>query len=135
MQLAGDALIVSAFIYFTGGITSYFSSLYVLPIVAAQLVQFRRGGLLVATFSAVLYVGAGAGAVPSAAGYVHDALAGDSPVLPPRSVAQYTVALNAFGFFAVALLSGSLADRLRAAGARLEQASSRSPICRRSTST
>ena len=32
LQLAGDALIVSAFIYFTGGITSYFTSLYVLPI-------------------------------------------------------------------------------------------------------
>src|SRR5688572_1781666 len=52
-QLAGDALVVSAFIYVTGGITSYFSSLYVLPIVAGSAVQFRRGGLLVATFSAV----------------------------------------------------------------------------------
>jgi len=29
-------------------------------------------------------------------------------VLPPRSVAQYMVALNVFGFVAVALLSGSL---------------------------
>src|SRR5579862_4445296 len=57
VQLAGDALIVSAFIYFTGGITSYFTSLYVLPIVAGSTVQFRRGGLLVATFSTVLYVG------------------------------------------------------------------------------
>src|SRR5919204_117705 len=57
LQLAGDALIVSAFIYFTGGITSYFASLYVLPIVAASTVQFRRGGLLVATLSTVLYVG------------------------------------------------------------------------------
>ena len=56
-QLAGDALIVSAFIYFTGGITSYFSSLYVLPIIAASTVQFRRGGMLVATLSAVLYSG------------------------------------------------------------------------------
>src|SRR5471032_515265 len=28
VQLAGDVLVVSAFIYFTGGITSYFSSLY-----------------------------------------------------------------------------------------------------------
>src|SRR5437879_6714946 len=34
LQLSGDALIVSAFIYITGGVTSYFSSLYVLPIVA-----------------------------------------------------------------------------------------------------
>src|ERR671937_1471250 len=48
LQLAGDALIVSAFIYFTGGITSYFSSVYVLPIVAGAMVQFRRGGMLVA---------------------------------------------------------------------------------------
>src|SRR5579862_1242094 len=57
LQLAGDALTVSAFIYFTGGIASYFTSLYVLPIVAGATVQFRRGGLLVATFSTVLYVG------------------------------------------------------------------------------
>src|SRR5690242_16359772 len=48
LQLAGDVLVVSAFIYFTGGIMSYFSSLYVLAIVAASTVQFRRGGLLVA---------------------------------------------------------------------------------------
>ena len=57
VQLAGDSLIVSAFIYFTGGITSYFSSLYVLPIIAGSTVQFRRGGMLVATLSAVLYSG------------------------------------------------------------------------------
>src|SRR6266404_948352 len=57
LQLGGDALIVSAFIYFTGGVTSYFTSLYVLPIIAASTIQFRRGGLLVATLSTVLYGG------------------------------------------------------------------------------
>src|SRR5262245_9531173 len=57
IQLAGDALIVSAFIYFTGGIASYFASLYVLPVAAGATVQFRRGGMLVATLSTVLYVG------------------------------------------------------------------------------
>src|SRR5260370_29628988 len=59
VQLAGDALLVSAFIYVTGGITSYFTSLYVLPIVAGSTVQFRRGGLLVATLRTVLYGGLG----------------------------------------------------------------------------
>ena len=39
------------------------------------------------------------------------------------SVAQYTVGLNVFGLFAVAFLSGSLAERLRRADVRLEQAS------------
>src|SRR3954467_1188480 len=48
LQLGGDVLVISAFIYFTGGVTSYFSSLYVLAIVAASTVQLRRGGLLVA---------------------------------------------------------------------------------------
>ena len=55
LQLGGDALIVSAVIYFTGGITSYFTSLYVLPVIAASTMQFRRGGLLVATLSSLLY--------------------------------------------------------------------------------
>jgi two-component system sensor histidine kinase PilS (NtrC family) len=122
IQLACDALIVSAFIYFTGGIASYFSSLFVLPIVAAAIVQFRRGGLLVATLSAVLYGGVILTQYLTAAGIMHDPWL-VSPVLPPRSVAQYTYLLNAFGFFAVALLSGSLAERVRATGARLEQAS------------
>lgn len=124
LQLAGDALIVSAFIYVTGGITSYFLSLYVLPIVAASTVQFRRGGLMVATLSAVLYIGLVAAQYLTASGVVFSpGLANQTIVLPPRSVAQYTIALNVFGFFAVAFLSGSLADSLRSAGARLEQAS------------
>src|ERR1044071_6100856 len=43
--------------------------------------------------------------------------------LPTLWVAQYTVATNLFGFLAVALLSGSLAESLRTTGARLERAS------------
>ena len=56
-QLACDTLIVSGFIAVTGGITSYFAALYVLPIAAASSVQFRRGGMMIATLSALLYVG------------------------------------------------------------------------------
>jgi two-component system sensor histidine kinase PilS (NtrC family) len=43
--------------------------------------------------------------------------------LPTLGVARYTVAINLSGFFAVALLAGSLAESLRSAGARLEYAS------------
>src|SRR5438477_4901396 len=103
LQLACDALIVSAFIYVTGGVTSYFSSLYVLPIVAASTVQFRRGGLMVAVLSAILYTGLVLAQYLTASGFLeYPALVNGSIVLPPRSVAQYTVALNLFGFFAVA---------------------------------
>jgi two-component system sensor histidine kinase PilS (NtrC family) len=125
LQLACDALIVSAFIYFTGGITSFFSSLYVLPIVAASTVGFRRGGLLVATLSAIIYGGLVLAQYLTAYGLLHDPwLAVNRAVLPARPLAQYITGLNMFGFFAVALLSGSLAENVRTAGARLERASS-----------
>src|SRR5215831_11142543 len=122
LQLAGDVLVVSAFVYFTGGVTSYFSSLYVLAVVAASTVQSRRGGVLVAGLSALLYGGVVLAQYMTADGLLHNPWL-LSPALPPRSVAQYTYLLNTFGFVAVALLSGSLAEGARSAGARLVQAS------------
>jgi two-component system, NtrC family, sensor histidine kinase PilS len=125
LQLAGDSFIVSAFIYFTGGVVSYFTSLYVLPIVAGSAVQFRRGGLLAATLSTLLYVGLVASQYFSASGLLSSSvLTGEAIALPVRAMAQYTVAMNVFGFYAAALLSGSLAETVRSAGVRLEQASS-----------
>jgi two-component system sensor histidine kinase PilS (NtrC family) len=125
LQLAGDALIVSAFVYFTGGINSYFTSLYVLPVIAASTIQFRRGGLLVATLSTVLYGGLVLAQYLALSGLRWDPWLNASMLaLPSPSVARYTVALNVFGLFAVALLSGSLANSLRSAGAQLEEASS-----------
>lgn len=124
IQLACDALIVSGFIVVTGGITSYFAALYVLPIAAASSVQFRRGGMMVATLSAVLYLAIvltqyfGLGRV---LGVPYFDLAA---TLPPFRIVAYTTGLNVFLFFSIAFLSGSLADRLQRAGARLERASS-----------
>src|SRR5882762_3400180 len=124
LQLGGDALIVSAVIYFTGGITSYFTSLYVLPVIAASTMQFRRGGLLVATLSSLLYGGLVMAQYLAVSGLRNDPwLVAASVALPPASVARYTVALNVFGLFAGAFLGGSLANSLRSAGAQLEQAS------------
>ena len=124
IQLACDALVVSGFIGVTGGITSYFAALYVLPIAAASSVQFRRGALLVAILSAVLYVGivltqyVGLGSIVGLPSLDHSLI-----TLPPRRVAVYMTGLNIFLFFSIALLSGSLADRLQRAGVRLERAS------------
>ena len=123
LQLVGDALVVSAFIYLTGGIASYFSMLYVLPIVGGSTVQFRRGGLLVATLSTVLYVGLIAGQYAGGHMLLQSEWGLQAIVLPPPVVAGYTVTLNVFGFFAVALLSGRLAEELRSTGARLDLAS------------
>jgi two-component system sensor histidine kinase PilS (NtrC family) len=123
-QLGVDAILVSAFIHVTGGITSYFSSLYLLPIMAASTVRFRRGALQVATLSAVLYLAlVVAQYLEPTAFFPASWQALGLQELPSQRFAQYTVAINLFGFFAVALLSGSLAENLRSAGARLERAS------------
>ena len=55
LQLAADALTVSAMVFMTGGVTSYFSTLYVLPVVAASVLQFRRGGLLIGVLSVTMH--------------------------------------------------------------------------------
>ena len=124
-QLAGDALIISGFIGVTGGVTSYFSLLFVLPIVAASMLLRQRGALTVAIFSGVTYTGvvlAQYGLVAGIAGHPWPG----TPVaeLPPARVAIYTVGINILAFIAVGLLSGSLAESLRRTGARLERTSS-----------
>jgi len=122
LQLGADAVLVSAFIYLTGGVTSYFSSLFLLPIIAASTVRFRRGAIQVAILTAILYLG-------MVSGQYLDVFARLPPSwqvpveLPALPFAQYTVAINLFGFVAVALLAGSLAEGLRSAGAQLEDAS------------
>ena len=124
VQLGADAILVSAFIHVTGGITSYFSSLYVLPIIAASTVRYRRGALQVATLSAVLYLSIVAAQFFDVSAYFPDAWRlGASVSLPTLRFAQFTVAINLFGFFAAALLAGSLGERLRSANARLKDAS------------
>jgi two-component system, NtrC family, sensor histidine kinase PilS len=122
IQLAADALIISAFIYVTGGITSYFSSLYLLPIIAASTLRFRRGALQLASLTAILYLGLVCAQYLHALGYLPDIWHAGAE-LPPSRFAQYTVAINLFGFYSVALLSGSLAEGLRSAGRSLERAS------------
>ena len=120
LQLSADALLVSGFIGLTGGIVSYFSSLYFLPIIAASTVRFRRGALQVATLSALLYLGL---VMAQYVDMVPYWMATEGLELPTWRFAQYMVGINLFGFLAVALLAGSLAERLRSADARLAVAS------------
>ena len=122
VHFAIDALIISAAVMLSGGVESLFTILYMLPIVAAASVQFRRGGLQLAALSTLLFIGLVVVQYLSASQAIDVPFRLPQNDLPAVSVAQYTVALNTFGFFAVALLSGSLAERARQGEAQLEQA-------------
>src|SRR3954468_7836233 len=116
VQLGCDAVIVSAIVYITNGVSSYFSSLYTLPIIAASTIESRRGGTMVAILSSLLYSGLvlaqyyGGGMLPGVR---------DWALLPAARIAFFTVGLNVFGFLAVAGLSGYLAESARRADERL----------------
>ena len=120
VQLGIDALIVSAIVLLTGGVASYFSSLYTLPIIAASIIESRRGGTMVFVLTALCYAGlvllqySGVGLLPQASTVA---------ALPPLRLAIFTVGLNIFGFAAVAGLSGYLAEGLRRADEKLAHAS------------
>jgi two-component system sensor histidine kinase PilS (NtrC family) len=124
VHFAIDILMVSAAVALTGGVTSLFASLYVLPIVAASTIQFRRGAMQVAALSSVAFASLVLVQSMQAAGHLGPffGVLIDSD-LPSASVTQYTVGLNVFGLFGVALLAGSMAERVRRADVRLVQAS------------
>jgi two-component system sensor histidine kinase PilS (NtrC family) len=124
VHFAFDVVIVSGAVAFTGGLTSLFASLYVLPIIAASTLQFRRGALQVAALGSLLYGAIVLVQYGVASGLMDPVLAFEVGAdLPRANVAQYTVGLNVFGLFAVAFLSGSLAERARRADVKLEEAS------------
>ena len=119
LQLGADAIIVSGIVHLTGGVVSYFTSLYALPIIAATVIQSWRGGMMVAVLGSLIYTGI------SASQYAAEPIlpVAVAAALPPLRVAVFTVGLNVFGFLAVAILTGYLAEGLRRADARLEKAS------------
>ena len=121
LQLAADAAIVSAIVYLTGVVHSYFSTLYALPIIAASTLQSWRGGMMVGALSSVLFTGV---VLMQYFGTPASPVVMVAQDLPPLRVALYTVGLNVFGFVAVAALTGYLAEGLRRADAQLQRASS-----------
>jgi two-component system sensor histidine kinase PilS (NtrC family) len=121
LQLAADAVIVAAIVYLTGGVNSYFSTLFALPIIAASTLQLRRGGMMVGTLSSVLYTGV---VLAQYFGAPISSIVVVAQDLPPLRVAVFTIGLNVFGFVSVAALTGYLAEGLRRADVQLQRASS-----------
>jgi two-component system, NtrC family, sensor histidine kinase PilS len=121
VQIVGDLLIVTGIVFYTGGIESNFSFLYFISIIAASIILFRRGGLMAATVASLLY------ATLAQTLYLGvlsaDPLTG-GPAFPvmPKQVVVYTIFLNVFGFYTVALLTSYLSENLRLTGRKLEEA-------------
>ncbi len=121
-QVLGDLLIVTGIVHSTGGIESNFSFLYLISIISASIILFGRGGLVAATVASVLY-GALVQALYLGAIRAYPAAAQPTAVVLPSQVVAYTVFLNVFAFYTVALLTSYLSESLRLTGRKLEEAS------------
>ncbi|MFN2239469.1 MAG: nitrogen regulation protein NR(II) [Thermoanaerobaculia bacterium] len=111
VQFAGDVFIITMLVYFTGGLDSPFSFLYLVTIITASMILYRQGGLVTASGSVILY-----------AGLVDLMYYGFLPP-PPQSffsspqwssVRLYlNLATNIAGFYATALLTSYVSEKLR----------------------
>lgn len=113
-QIAVDLLLITWTVNRTGGVDSYFSSLYFLAIVISSILLERRGALFAATVSSILH---GGHLLLANFKYVPDLSSGQT-YLPAL---QFIIALNIFGFCTVAYLSNFLAENWRRTGAELQK--------------
>ncbi|MDE3119492.1 MAG: PAS domain S-box protein [Nitrospirota bacterium] len=114
-QLGMDLLLETFLIASTGGVESPFSSLYVITVALASLILRRRGGLIIAGVSVILF-----GVLTNI--QLYGLLASHKWLLPSRlSAAEATQALLLHGLALVLVgwLSGTLAEQLRRTGQTL----------------
>src|SRR5216110_494333 len=111
IQTAGDLIVETLLVYFTGGLDSPFSFLYLVSIITAAMLLYRRGGLLAASGAVILY-----GALGDLMFY--------SVLQPPEqswfvptpwtsSRLYLNMATNFAGFYATALLTSYLSEKLK----------------------
>ena len=112
IQISVDILLITLFIYLTGGIESIFSWVYIPAILGASILLYRRGGLYAASAASILY---GTlldlefyGLIPAFGTQLSSLItAGQSGYV------FYQIAMNILAFYLVALLSAYLAEQIR----------------------
>jgi len=115
LQLTGDSIVVTGFVGITGGLDSPMSFLYLLPIIVAAMLLFRRGGLAIAGVCWTMY----AALVLFGASWVPWGVLAPAPREAGRT--GYFLVVHLVAFAAVALLASYHSERLRAQGSELAE--------------
>ena len=121
VQIGIDILCESLLVSITGGVESPFALLYIISITAASALLSRSGGLAAASAAAILY-----GAIVDLQYYQSSyALLLPPAWLPPTQLTAtdifYKLSINVVGFIVVGYLTGTLAEKLKRTGDRLEK--------------
>jgi two-component system sensor histidine kinase PilS (NtrC family) len=121
LQILFDVLVATVLVYVTGGVESPFTFFYALPVINTAVFYPRRGTFLTAglccLFLSALFILESQGILPGE-------LEGRVGELPSGGRVAYLLALNYAMFFAIAWLSGYLAEQLRETGRELQRTES-----------
>ena len=118
IQIAGDLAVETLLVYFTGGLDSPFSFLYLVSIITASMLLYRRGGLLTASGAVILY-----GGLADLMYYGVLPLPEQSWFLPTAwtsSRLYFNMAANFAGFYATALLTSYVSEKLQRTSEELD---------------
>ena len=110
-QLLADTFIVTAIIYVTGGIGSIFSFLYMLTIINGSIIVYRKGAMVIASSSSILY---GLLLDLQYYGVIHPlGASGPYAVQYHSPYIFFLILVNITGFYLVACLSSYLSEQAR----------------------
>ena len=118
VQVAGDLVVETVLVYFTGGLDSPFSFLYLVSIITASMLLYRRGGLLGASGAVILY-----GALGDLMYYGFLPLPEQSWFIPApwtSSRLYLNMATNFAGFYAAAFLTSYVSEKLQKTAKELD---------------
>jgi two-component system sensor histidine kinase PilS (NtrC family) len=118
IQVGGDLAVETLLVYFTGGLDSPFSFLYLVSVITASMLLYRRGGLLAASGASILY-----GTLVDLMYYGVLPLPEQSLFLPTTwtgSRLYFNMAANFAGFYATALLTSYLSEKLQKTSEELD---------------
>ena len=118
LQLLIDTIFITAIIYTTGGIEGIFSFLYLLNIISGGIILYRYGGMIIASFSSILY---GAFLDLSYYGLINP-IGYRFPYAQEYQSSEifYMILVNAAAFYLVAFLSGFLSEQIQKSRAELK---------------
>ncbi|MEK6577040.1 MAG: ATP-binding protein [Nitrospirota bacterium] len=112
LQISLDILLETFLVYLTGGVDSPYTPLYIISIISASIILFRKGSSAAASLSAIMY-----------GGLVDLQFYKMIPSMPPSSYSAretlYFLFIYTIAFFTVAFLSGGLAEKVKQTGKEL----------------
>jgi two-component system sensor histidine kinase PilS (NtrC family) len=119
IQIAGDLLVETVLVYFTGGLDSPFSFLHLVSIITASMLLQRRGGMLAASGAAILYGALGDLMYYTLLPFPEQSWFAPTPWTSPARL-YLNLATNFAGFYATALLTSYISEKLQRTSEELD---------------